>query len=170
MYMHGAYVNVHVHVHTHAYVCMCARVDMRVRMRVRVQECRYECVCEREEESLYVRVCECAGIRAPMRVCAYSQRSNPSPPLLPCAVFGQLVGPAGMLSEGGAAGNPGGHYQLLAHIASQLRGALIVEMGSMHGASALVLLMAHARMCDARHRGGSAANADVQCQPRCSAV
>lgn len=41
----------------------------------------------------------------------------------------EFVGPPGMLSGDTAVGNPGGHYRLLRHIASQFRDALIIEMG-----------------------------------------
>jgi len=41
----------------------------------------------------------------------------------------EFIGPAGMLSWDTAVGNPGGHYRLLHHIASQLRDSLIIEMG-----------------------------------------
>ena len=47
-----------------------------------------------------------------------------------------------------AVGNPGGHYKLLYHIASQLRDELIVELGTMHGGNACVI---HADRDTCRH-------------------
>ncbi|EKX45454.1 hypothetical protein GUITHDRAFT_108718 [Guillardia theta CCMP2712] len=38
-----------------------------------------------------------------------------------------------------AEGNPGGHYRLLSYMASLLQDALIVELGTMHGGSAIAL-------------------------------
>ena len=52
----------------------------------------------------------------------------------------ELLSPAGMVTAS-AAGNPGGHYRLLAHLATVAPPGLIVELGSMHGASALALAL-----------------------------
>lgn len=54
----------------------------------------------------------------------------------------ELQAQAGMSSLS-AADSPGGHYKLLHYVASLLRGATIIEMGTMHGASALALASGH---------------------------
>ena len=54
----------------------------------------------------------------------------------------ELQAQAGMSSMS-AADSPGGHYKLLHYVASLMRDATIVEMGTMHGASALALASGH---------------------------